>query len=72
MAKRNGERVSMVARVILFPLDLIAEVDSYAARRRAEEPGLQFTASDAVRVLIGKGLAAEEKDGKGPAGPARC
>jgi metal-responsive CopG/Arc/MetJ family transcriptional regulator len=41
--------------------DLLAEIDAYAARVVADLPGVRFARSDAIRVLVTKGLAAERK-----------
>ena len=41
--------------------DLVARIDAYAARVAAELPGVRFGRSDAIRVLVTKGLAASDE-----------
>ncbi len=45
---------------VRLPQSLVADLDSYVARRLADEPGIDFTRSAAVRVLLSKALAAEQ------------
>lgn len=49
---------------IRLDASLVADLDAYVARRLEAEPGLDFTRSDAVRVLLGKALAAEQGGAK--------
>lgn len=41
-------------KVIPFrlPVDLITRLDKYAEQMKAEQPGLQVTRADALRVLL--------------------
>lgn len=39
---------------------LVAKIDAYAARVVADLPGVRFGRSDAIRVLVTKGLAASD------------
>jgi hypothetical protein len=41
---------------------LLARIDRYAERLAAEQPGFRPTRSDAIRILLHKGLDAEELD----------
>ena len=41
---------------------LLARFDRYAERLEAEQPGLKPTRSDAIRILVHRGLDAEELD----------
>ncbi len=45
---------------IRFPRDLLARIDRYADRLRAEHPGLAISRGDAVRVLVSRALDAAE------------
>lgn len=44
---------------VRLPQSLVDDLDAYVAARLAAEPGIDFTRSAAVRVLLGKALAAE-------------
>ena len=39
---------------------LLARIDQFAERMNAQQPGLKLNRSDAIRVLIHKGLEATE------------
>jgi metal-responsive CopG/Arc/MetJ family transcriptional regulator len=41
--------------------DLIAKIDRYAERLAARQPGLKPSRSDAIRILLHKGLETEEE-----------
>ena len=41
---------------------MVARIDRYAERLAVEQPGFQPTRSDAIRILLHKGLDAEELD----------
>jgi metal-responsive CopG/Arc/MetJ family transcriptional regulator len=66
--KPKDRRVGMVAtsppKQIYVRLDdeLLAKVDNYAEALAAKQPGLKPSRSDAIRVLLYKGLEAEELD----------
>ena len=62
MTKQEYKRVK-IQKLIGFPQELFDEIEKYAAARRAEEPGATFTASDAVRVLCSRALAAMKAKG---------
>jgi hypothetical protein len=42
--------------------DLVERIDAYAQRVREDMPGLTFTRTEAVRVLLEKALAAVESE----------
>ncbi len=54
---RKDEKVRVAFR---WDNRLIARIDEYADRVRADMPGLAFTRTEAVRVLLEKALAASE------------
>jgi metal-responsive CopG/Arc/MetJ family transcriptional regulator len=41
---------------VRLPAALLAELDRYIAERNANEPGLDLTRSDAVRVILARTL----------------
>ena len=41
--------------------ELLARIDRYAERLAAQQPGFRPTRSDAIRILLHKGLDAEEE-----------
>lgn len=43
-----------------LPKALVARLDAYAARLEEEQPGMSFTRTDVVRVLLTKALDATE------------
>jgi hypothetical protein len=53
-----------VRKMIRLQADLLRQVEDYAERRRGQEPGVKFDATDAIRVLLRKGLDAERKEGR--------
>jgi len=55
---------TFVPKMCSFTPEQLAEVEAYAERRRQADPGARFSATDAVRVLIAKGLAAEKDAGR--------
>jgi hypothetical protein len=52
----------LVARL---PSALLARVDAFAERMRAELPGSRFARAEAVRVLLSRALDAAETEKKG-------
>lgn len=42
-----------------FPAELVARIDAFAARIADQNPGLEITRADAVRVLLEKALRSE-------------
>ena len=53
-----------------FPPELLARLDAYVDRMRAQTPGLKATRADAARVLITKALDAEKV--QAPKGKAKA
>lgn len=49
-------------QLVAFRLDadLVAQLDAYAARMTASLPGLTFSRTQAVKVLLAKALASEQ------------
>ena len=41
---------------VRLPADLLAQIDAFIARRKAEEPGLELTRSSAIRLLLAYAL----------------
>ncbi len=52
-ATRNATPTILAIRV---PIELIDRIDNFLASRRAELPGVTLTRSDALRLLIERGL----------------
>lgn len=46
---------------VRMPEDLVAALDGYVERMRAEQPGTSPTRSDAIRVLLYKALTTLEQ-----------
>jgi hypothetical protein len=57
MGKKAG------TELVAFRLEpeLLKQLDDYAKRLQADNPGLRATRADALRVLLSKALAAEGK-----------
>jgi hypothetical protein len=52
-----------------LPADLVKKLDDYAARLAREQPGMTFTRTDVVRMLLTRGLEADSRSkGKPKAG----
>lgn len=58
MAMIDEETKQMAFRM---PVALVTRLEAHAERLRAQTPGMRFSISDAVRVLLTKGLDQEEK-----------
>jgi hypothetical protein len=50
----------MAVTPIRLPVALIKRLDRHAARLRAEQPGVNITRSDAIRLLLSRALDREE------------
>lgn len=64
MASKDEGKVQVAFR---WDLDFLRRIDAYAERVRAEMPGLTFTRTEAVRVLLEKALAVVEAESGGRA-----
>ena len=53
MAKRDAP---MLVTPIRLPRLLLRRLDAYAKQLRDEQPGVQITRSDAIRLLLERGL----------------
>ena len=62
--KEAMPKTSNVQIVVRLPDDLVQRLDAYTEARNAAEPGLHFTRSDAVRVLLSKVLEVGEDTAK--------
>ncbi len=60
MTDDDGGKVRVAFR---WDPELVERIDTYAERIRAEMPGLAFTRTEAVRVLLEKALAVVEAEG---------
>ncbi len=47
-----------------LPTSLVKRLDDYAGRMAKEQPGMTFTRTDVVRVLLVRGLDAEQRTTK--------
>ncbi|MEY4550654.1 MAG: hypothetical protein RL685_6849 [Pseudomonadota bacterium] len=58
-----GANVSAATQQTAFrlPTELLARLDAYAARLRFEQPGVNVTRADAVRLLLTRALDEIEK-----------
>jgi metal-responsive CopG/Arc/MetJ family transcriptional regulator len=54
MAERSGKQI-----FVRLPDELVAELDRYAEILASEQPGLNPSRSDAIRILLYRGLEAE-------------
>ena len=52
-----------------FPVKLLKELDAYAERLKKEQPGLNITRADAVRLLLTKALASASSEERAAARP---
>jgi hypothetical protein len=59
--EREGETQPVAFRL---ETELLKRLDEHAKRMAAETPGLKLTRTDVVRVLLLKGLDAEDKRGR--------
>ena len=64
-AKAKAKDWATAAVAFRLAADLIERVDAHARRMEAAQPGLAFSRSDAVRVLLNKALDLEESKAKG-------
>lgn len=61
MAKEDDDR-EQVRVAFRWDARLVDRIDAYAERVRADMPGLAFTRTEAVRVLLEKALALVESE----------
>ena len=61
MTKRGRPPLAEEVQQVAFklPKSLVRDIDAYAEQARKELAGITITRSDAVRLLISKGLEAE-------------
>lgn len=57
--KSSGGANELVA--LRLPRELLERIDGYAERLREETPGMRATRTDAIRILVSKALAFEDK-----------
>lgn len=62
MGNKKDDKVRVAFR---WSPDLVKRIDAYAERVRADMPGLAFTQTEAVRVLLEKALALVEEEATG-------
>lgn len=58
----KGDEREQVRVAFRWDARLVDRIDAYAERVRADMPGLAFTRTEAVRVLLEKALAVVEED----------
>jgi hypothetical protein len=60
---------------IRLPMDIVRRADAYAAALSAEHPGMTFTRTDAMRIILAKHLPplpdTEQRPAPEPASPPR-
>lgn len=52
----------MRRKMLSLPADLLAEVERYVAERSASEPGVNWSRTTGIRVLLLKGLEAVRRE----------
>jgi hypothetical protein len=67
MARKYQEGEKMQTCAVRMGASMLARIDAYGARLKAQHPGLRVERADAVRDLMLKALALVEENG--PAGP---
>ncbi len=60
MRKREPKR----QQAFRLPESIIERLDRYAERLRREQPGLEVSRADVVRLLLARALEQEERHGK--------
>ena len=61
----NDDDDDKVRVAFRWDADVVRRIDKYAERVRADMPGLTFTRTEAVRVLLEKALAQVEEEPSG-------
>jgi hypothetical protein len=70
--RKTSERGAGTVVPVRLPADVLEEVDRLRQQLEDERPGLRVTRSDALRILIMRGLRYSEAGGSGSGrGPAR-